>query len=549
MPFYYFKNVERKQIETEHGHMVVNVINIYDVIDSHATYIDVEVPHSALDSFTILAGIDLLGPYYSTPLPEKWGDDYQVDYGEAPSPIISQTVTYETYSSGSFTFITNNTQGKSIAFLGIIRDEAGQCMLFPQAFEIVSNNDVTRYPDSENYGECNNPSKQVTGSWHFNKTFTPSGAGSVLTNITETSKILRGAQEVDTDPYNDLPVDGSSEIPGGSSISIPGLPPASATATGIIGLFAPTESQMQQLADFMWTDFGGTGTTVEDILNEVVQAMKRQISDPLNYILGLNIIPSQGLSIGATQTVKFGFVNTNVSMPKLASQYFKVDCGTVQFDALCGDTFLDYAPYSKFQIYLPFVGFRELDANDCVGHTIGVYYHGDAVTGGLTAYITRDGSVLYQFSGACAINVPVSSDNWGNTIAAAVQAAGTIIGSSYAGASAGHAVSGAAKGALGSAAQIASNPSQLAPSVHHSGSMAGSAGAMGVLTPFIIREAVRFHSTAYFNTVAGYPSHIYKQLAKLSGYTVVLDINLEGVDATRPEMDEIKSLLQGGVIL
>ena len=51
------------------------------------------------------------------------------------------------------------------------------------------------------------------------------------------------------DPYADI--DGESDIPGGGSVSIPGLPGLSATSAGVIGLFAPSASQMQLLSDFM----------------------------------------------------------------------------------------------------------------------------------------------------------------------------------------------------------------------------------------------------------------------------------------------------------
>ena len=343
------------------------------------------------------------------------------------------------------------------------------------------------------------------------------------------------------DPYADI--DGESDILG-DTIPIPNLPPESATSTGIIGLFAPTHQQMQNLADFMWTDFGGQGTTVIEVLEELVEAIKRSISNPLDYILGLNLIPSQGLSVGAAQVIRFGFVSSGVSMPRLTSQYFVVDCGSLAFNALCGDTFLDYAPYSKFSIYLPFIGFREVDANDFVGHTIGVVYHGDVVTGGVTAYVTKDGSVMYQFSGCCALNIPLSSDNWGSTIAATVQiATGMITGGAAAGAA------GVAQAAAEGAARVAGNPSLLSPQVAHSGAVSGGAGAMGVLTPFVIREAVRFHSTENFNSVSGYPAVIYSQLLGLTGFTKLLDVHLHDIPATQGEIDEIEAALREGVIL
>ena len=344
------------------------------------------------------------------------------------------------------------------------------------------------------------------------------------------------------DPYADI--DGESELPGGGSVGVPGLPGLTAVSSGVIGLFSPTPNQMKLLSDFMWTDFGGTGSTEVDVLKEIVQAIKRLVSNPLDYIVGLNIIPSQGLSIGSAQEIRFGFVNSGVSMPRLTNQYFTVDCGSLNFDTVCGDTFLDYAPYSKFSIYLPYIGVKDVDANDFVGHTISVLYRGDVVTGGVTAYILKDGSVMYQYSGCCALTVPLSADSWGTTISGAVQIATSIVAGAVSGGAAGAAMS-AAKGA----ASVASNPSMLSPQVAHSGAVSGSAGCMGVQYPFVIREAVRFHSTVGMNTVSGYPSYYYKKLSTVHGYTEVLDVHLNNIPATDGEIAEIETLLKGGVIL
>lgn len=344
------------------------------------------------------------------------------------------------------------------------------------------------------------------------------------------------------DPYQDI--DGESELPGGGSVGVPGLPGLTATSSGVIGLFSPTPSQMKLLSDFMWTDFGGTGSTEVDVLKEIVQALKRLVSNPLDYVVGLNIIPSQGLSVGSAQEIRFGFVNSGVSMPRLTNQYFIVDCGSLNFDTVCGDTFLDYAPYSKFSIYLPYIGVKDVDANDFVGHTISVLYHGDVVTGGVTAYILKDGSVMYQYSGCCALNVPLSADSWGTTISGAVQIATSIVAGAVSGGGAG-ATMAMAKGA----SSVASNPSMLSPQVAHSGAVSGSAGCMGVQYPFVIREAVRFHSTVGMNTVSGYPSYYYKKLSTVHGYTEVLDVHLSNIPATDGEIAEIENLLKGGVVL
>lgn len=356
------------------------------------------------------------------------------------------------------------------------------------------------------------------------------------------------------DPYNnpDNPdlIDGETDIPNADTISVPSLPGIGAVSSGMIGLFNPTTSQMQLLADYMWTDFGGSGSTTEDILKEIVQAIKRSISNPLDYVIGLNIIPSQGLSVGSSTSVRFGFVNSNVSMPRLTSQYFVVDCGSLSFDKLCGDTFLDYAPYSKFSLYLPYIGVKEMDANDFVGHTISILYHGDVVTGGVTAYVLKDGSVMYQYSGCCALTVPLNADSWGTTISGAIQIATTLIGgAALSSAGGGFAAKRAGVMAATGAANIASNPSLLSPQVMRSGAISGGAGCMASQKPFVIREAVRFHTTEGFNTITGYPSYYYRPLSSMHGFTSVLDVHLHGIPGTHEELAEIEDLLKEGVIL
>lgn len=348
------------------------------------------------------------------------------------------------------------------------------------------------------------------------------------------------------DPYGEIDGEGAmgegEGALGGDVVAVPDFPSVSATSTGMFSLYSPSSSQMQALADYLWTDFtDSTITEVADVLKEVVEALKRTVANPLKLVLGLSIIPSQGLSKGSARNVHVGFWDTGVSMTTLSSQYFTVNCGSLSFDTLCGDTFLDYAPYSKFSIYLPYVGTKQVDANDFVGHTIGVIYHGDCVTGAVTAYITKDGSVMYQYSGSCALNLPLSAENWGATISSAIEIAGSAVS--------GFASGGIAGGAISLASSVAGNASQLSPQIQHSGNVAGGAGMLGVQRPYVIREAVRFHNTSKFNTVKGYPSYRFKRLSSCSGYTKCVEVNISGVPANDEELAEITSLLKEGVII
>ena len=72
---------------------------------------------------------------------------------------------------------------------------------------------------------------------------------------------------------------------------------------------------------------------------------------------------------------------------------------------------------------------------------------------------------------------------------------------------------------------------------------------MALQYPYMIRESVRFHSTAGMNTVKGYPSGYYRQLGNVRGYTVVTDVHLHNIPALQDEIAEIENILKEGAIL
>lgn len=530
-------DVEYKSIKTSSGYLTVPIARVHGTFNIEGSGFYAFNPvFRAPYSFTAPILYERGGSV--SPLPDKWGEE-EVD--------VSVNSSYTITTIGDRDYSTNYTL--ATPFPLFLDDNGNYLPTLPAGLAIAN---IVSYaaPTSSSYGTAIQASDNTDYGW-----VSQTDKSYFRQHAALWKRIMSGAEDPDEDPYSEL--DGTADLPGGSSINLPGLPTFGATSTGIIGLFAPNESQMRDLADYMWTDFGGSGSTVEDFLQEIVQALKRMTADPLDYILGLNVIPSRGLSVGALHNIRFGFLGlTGVSMPRLTSQYFEVDCGSITFDTVCGNTFLDYAPYSKFSLYLPYVGFVDVDPNDFVGHTMGVKYHGDVVSGAIVAYVTKDGSVMYQYSGNCAVNIPLSSDNWGATFSAAVGVASSIItpaalpaalkegsiGTSAAG-------SAAKRGIASTVASVASNPSLLSPSIRHSGTVAGTAGAMGVQVPFVIREAVSFHSTRKFNTLNGYPSYYYRKLSEVSGFTSVIGVHIEGSKATAEEIAEIEELLIGGVIL
>ena len=334
-----------------------------------------------------------------------------------------------------------------------------------------------------------------------------------------------------TDPYNP---GGSSGSGGGTgsfdgasdNIDIPGLPTLSATSTSFITLFNPSITQLNELSNFMWS----SGFDIE--------TFKKLFANPMDCILGLSIVPV-AVPNGETSIISVGNISTGVSMTKAASQYVTVDCGTLNVNEYWG-AYLDYDPYTKAEIYLPYIGTHALSVDDIMGKSIHVVYHVDILSGACAAYVKCGGSVLYTFIGQCSSSIPISGNDWTNVINGVLSIAGAV----------GSMVATGGASAPMAAGMIASTAvNGLKPNVEKSGSMSGTGGMLGIQTPYLILTRPRQALPARQNTFTGYPSFITSKLGSLSGYTEIEEIHLENIPGTEQEISEIENLLKGGVII
>ena len=357
--------------------------------------------------------------------------------------------------------------------------------------------------------------------------------------------LLRG---IEIEPYTPPPTDpyadgGFSGTGGGDgtfdlqndSIDFPSLPALSAVDTGLVSIYTPSLAQLKSLATFLWN---ANPTDVD--------WWKKLVANPLDLILGLSIVPVQ-VPAGSAQTIKVGLIDTGVSVTKAASQFVTVDCGSVTIQKNCGGSALDYSPFTKFSLYLPFIGTRTISCDDIMGRTVHVKYNVDLLSGGCTAMVKITGgpddnqldAILYQYSGACAISIPLTGETFTNMITSTIQLAASI-GATVA-------TGGAAAGV--SAASAANSLMSMKPIVERAGGVSGAAGQLGIMQPYLIAEVPRQSVPTDCNKFTGYPSNIKATIGDLTGYTEVEIVYLQGIEATQAELDELESVLKGGFII
>lgn len=272
------------------------------------------------------------------------------------------------------------------------------------------------------------------------------------------------------------------------------------------------------------------------------------------------------INIVTTTSAKGIFMNP-ASMPLL-------DIGTAQIPRYFNN-FMDYAPYTKIELYLPYIGFVTLDNDLVVGNTISIKYAVDLFTGKCTAFVltgtgenetlimTRDGVIgmQIQISGGTGADISRSMLRMG--IGAAVGAVSLGAGAIASGAGvnkAGEATGGtvgsiagtvsSAAGYMGSTAINAITAAQV--NVHKNGSTDANNGFYAPQNAYLIYTRPTVARPSSYDATIGRPSGKTKQLQQLTGFTVVEAVHVEGsgfVTATGDELTEIERLLKTGVIL
>ena len=357
---------------------------------------------------------------------------------------------------------------------------------------------------------------------------------------------LSGINETTTDIDDPYGINGTSTTGGGDGTLvargldevdpavIPDLPSVNAAQLGFITMYNPSPSQLNSLADFMWSNMFDLNT------------YKKLFADPMESIIGLAIVPINP-TIGGVKNVHFGTIDSGVNMSYLSTNWASLDCGWCSIEKYIG-AFLDGDPYTKISIYLPFIGIRQLAADDVNGRMIHVVYHVDVLTGACAAFIEVEGrGVMYTYNGSCITNIPLTSVNFSgaiqNAVSAVISGIGTVAGIAT---GAAPVTAMGAAGLLNSAANAAINSK---PSVQRSGNLGGSAGIMSIMRPYIIIERPDLSVPENIQHYVGQTSNITMKLDNCSGFTMCDYIHIENVPGMSEEIAEIEALLKEGVYL
>lgn len=302
------------------------------------------------------------------------------------------------------------------------------------------------------------------------------------------------------------------------------LPEAQVTAMWHI--YNPSSSELSSFGSWMWE---------QTIIDQII----RLFNNPMEAVIGLHAVFVEP-HVSSPNPIVVGNIASRVSSNIVTKQYKSLNCGSVWLTEYFGNVF-DYAPYTKVKLYLPFVGIVDLNVADVMRGEITVQYMVDVYTGACTATVSvsRDGvgGVLYQYSGNCAVEYPVSGASYSRMWQALASTVAVGLG-------------GVASGNIaGAAGSMVATAMSAKVDVAHSGSFSGNPGAMGIKKPYLIITRPQTNMAIDFERYDGRGSNYTSRVGDCSGYIKCKEVHLNVPGAYKDELDEIEELLKEGILI
>lgn len=282
--------------------------------------------------------------------------------------------------------------------------------------------------------------------------------------------------------------------------------------------FHMTKERLVQLGQFLW------GASIFDEFSLIN-------NNPIENIISCKAIP-YAIS-GTTQEITLGNVKTGVNGEKISQNFSKQTIGSVAI-AEHYKNFLDYAPYTNVIIYLPYIGFKELDTSLVMGKTLRIEYTLDVITGGCLAQIYVGKIRLYEFTGNIGVDISITASNRAQVESAYINAGVGVVSSAMSGN-----VTGAVNSIIGAATS----------QYHYSGTGNPSPSCVASTnrTCYVVIDRPQYQTLNAFNHTRGRMCCLSKTIGSLKGYTVCdSNIDISGISATDEEKDEIVNILSTG---
>ena len=279
-----------------------------------------------------------------------------------------------------------------------------------------------------------------------------------------------------------------------------------------------------------------------DISDVIVNQVTGIYGSLIENVLSLRWFPIKSSDIGtnvSNNPIKVGYVTLDVTGYQYDTNN-KINHGATFDISKSYNSYMDYAPYTDIQVYLPFYGMLDLDTNLFMSHTLNIDYTVDVTSGLITYYISRNGTIVQQVQAKCAIDIPMTLSSM---IDVATQISQNVVSKSISLASA-----TAAGNPIGMVGSVLGNTSS--PNMRYLSGIGDNGALYGNRQITIFIKHPQYNRPGNYASTIGFPSYGKYKLSNLSGLCVVDNPRIGMTDKmSLSEYDEIISLLQGGIFI
>lgn len=336
----------------------------------------------------------------------------------------------------------------------------------------------------------------------------------------------------------------------GDNIQVPPAVPTlddlngDATDTGFVRIYRPSSAELRGLANYMFSNITDADAT----------QLKKLLSNPLDYIIGLNMChftPDVGTY---EEDVKLGglSIGEGLGMFPVSKQYVTMSGGSYTLVGQKGN-YLDYSPFTKIQIYIPYTGMHDLPTDLVQNSTLSLTYIVDLLSGALVAHLAitkspqfngeadaTDDALVFTYTGNCFTPIPIANADYRGAVNGMLGLCGGAISS---------AVSGNPMALFKAGTSAIMNAK---PTIQSKASVANDFGFMsGQVAYLIISRPIESKPSSYYDWVG----HTCNQIRRLSsfagGVLTIKDDSLwtsfDNTNITDSEAQEIRDLFKVGV--
>lgn len=319
-------------------------------------------------------------------------------------------------------------------------------------------------------------------------------------------------------------------------------------------LYAMTQAELEQTFDFLWDGHN------KDILG--VTLSEANIIDSLCncFYFPFDILAHDTAHCSDGKVVAAGYAS-EINSKIIESGYNKrFSFGDIDIQEYYG-SYLDYAPYTTISIYLPYIGFKQLDVSKVMGKTINVTYGVDFSQGIVTAYISYyyDGNkqIFAEFSGQMGIPLKVTGKNTTAAENAVKDAAFAVGGFALAAISVLAAPATGGASLIGTAGAVGAGVNAIgstinATTVQPDSVSIGNAGAENwLISPqgcYIYIQRPTTATPEKFADTNGWATRYTGLVSEFTGYLECSKV-VNTITATAEEKNQITNLLKQGVYI